>query len=160
MTAMPRKLHLPILLALFAALALALSACGDDDSGDSTSSAGTSAETSTEATAPGDDGGGAVAGGPDATSLTLTADPDGGLEYEESAAEAQSGEIEITFDNPSNVIHDVVIEDSGGNTIAESERVTGESTSFTADLDAGEYVFYCSLTGHRNLGMEGPLTVE
>ena len=38
--------------------------------------------------------------------------------------------------------------------------ITGSSTTLDAELEAGEYTFYCSVDAHREAGMEGPLTVE
>jgi uncharacterized cupredoxin-like copper-binding protein len=53
----------------------------------------------------------------------------------------------------------VAIED-GSETLAESEIVTEATTRATADLEPGEFVFYCTVPGHREGGMEGTLTVE
>ena len=36
----------------------------------------------------------------------------------------------------------------------------GDSAAATAELDPGEYIYYCSIPGHRESGMEGTLTVE
>ncbi len=53
-----------------------------------------------------------------------------------------------------------MIEDGDGNEIARTDVISGDSTSTTADLTAGEYTFYCSVDGHPDAGMEGTLTVE
>jgi uncharacterized cupredoxin-like copper-binding protein len=43
---------------------------------------------------------------------------------------------------------------------ATSDKIgPGESTTLMVDLDAGEYVFYCSIDGHRAMGMEKTVTV-
>lgn len=146
------------LLVLMLALPLALAACGDDDGdgGSATTATGGPAETTTDT---GGDGDGAAAGGAAGKSVTITAAADGSLAYDEESVTAKAGEIEINFDNPSDVIHDVVIED-GGTDVGGTDRVTNGSTSVKVDLEPGEYVFYCSLTGHRTAGMEGTLIVE
>ena len=101
----------------------------------------------------GDTGGGGDSGG-----LTITADPSGGLTWEPTELTAKAGEVTVTLDNPSPVAHDVEIE---GNGVEEkSDLVTDGTTSVTADLEAGEYTFYCTVPGHEDAGMTGTLTVE
>ena len=55
--------------------------------------------------------------------------------------------------------HDVAVE-KNGQELAKTELITGETTSVTADLQPGEYVFYCSVPGHREAGMQGTLSVK
>jgi uncharacterized cupredoxin-like copper-binding protein len=38
--------------------------------------------------------------------------------------------------------------------------VNGDVSTINVDVQAGDYTFYCSVTGHRQAGMEGTLTVE
>jgi uncharacterized cupredoxin-like copper-binding protein len=33
-------------------------------------------------------------------------------------------------------------------------------STFTADLKAGTYIFYCQVPGHEQAGMKGTLTVK
>jgi plastocyanin len=142
------------LLALIAALALAafgLAACGGDDDDDET----TAAPTETEATTPAGGGGGGGGG-----TISFEADPGGELAYTETEVTGPAGNDTIELVNDSSVPHDVTIEDSGGSQLAQTETVTGESTSTTATLDPGSYTFYCSVNGHREAGMEGTLTIE
>ena len=140
------------LLALIATLALAafgLAACGGDDE---TTAATTETETEATTTAAGGGGGGG--------SISFEADPDGALAYTQTEVSGPAGDDTIEFTNDSSTPHDVTIEDSGGNEIAQTETVTGDSTSTDASLDAGTYTFYCSVDGHREAGMEGTLTVK
>ena len=56
--------------------------------------------------------------------------------------------------------HNVAIE-SEGETIAQGATVSGgDAAAAIASLEPGEYIFYCSIPGHRESGMEGDLTVE
>ncbi|HEX8689073.1 MAG TPA: plastocyanin/azurin family copper-binding protein [Solirubrobacterales bacterium] len=67
----------------------------------------------------------------------------------------------IDFNNPQPVAHDVRVEDSGGADLGGTEVITSSEESATLkNLKAGQYVFYCSVPGHREAGMEGTLTVE
>jgi plastocyanin len=135
------------LLVLLTALALAafgLAACGGDDSSDTTSAA--TEETTTTA------GGG--------NTVSFEADPDGALAYTETEVTAPAGSDTIEFDNPSSTSHDVVIEDADGNEVARTDIVSGGTAAADAQLEAGEYTFFCSVDGHRDAGMEGTLTVQ
>ena len=103
-------------------------------------------------------------GEPEATQgeegLELTSPPEGDLVFEPESLEAEAGEVTIEYTNPSEVPHNVAIE-VDGETVAQGETVTGGETGpASARLEPGEYVFYCSVPGHREGGMEGPLTVE
>jgi plastocyanin len=137
---------------LAAALVLALAGCGGDDD----ENGGGTAATSTPTEAPEDSGGGGGGGGGE--TISLAAPEDGSLVFEPSELSAAAGELTIEFDNPSSNPHAVAIE---GNGVDESsDTVTGDSTTLTANLEAGEYTMYCPVEGHREGGMEGTLTVE
>lgn len=147
------------LVAMFALLlaAFALVACGGGD--DTTSD--TTAETPTTQ----EEGGGekekeAEGGTAGAATVDFEADPSGALAYTTDSAEAKAGNVTVNFTNSSPVPHDVAIEDSGGETIAQTEVLAEGSDSAMAELKPGKYTFYCSVPGHRQGGMEGTLTVK
>ena len=76
--------------------------------------------------------------------LALTSPDAGDLIFDPEALEAEAGEVVLTYTNPSEVPHNVAIEGDGED-LAQSETVTGgESADATAELEPGEYVFYCS----------------
>lgn len=87
--------------------------------------------------------------------LTIPADPTGQLLYVNATAEAPAGPLKISMPNESTVPHNILIDGKG-----ESPEVTGGEASFEADFAPGEYVYYCSVQGHRQAGMEGTLTVK
>ena len=97
---------------------------------------------------------------PPKDALELTSPAAGDLIFSPDSLEASAGEVALAYTNPSPVPHNIAIED-GGKTVAESETVTeGDSATATANLDAGTYVFYCAIPGHRESGMEGELTIK
>jgi plastocyanin len=100
-------------------------------------------------------GGGGGGGG---QTLALAADPGGGLKFDKTELTAKAGTVTIDLDNPSSTPHAVSIEGNGVD--EESDEVTEGKASVTADLEAGEYTFYCPVGSHRQGGMEGTLTVE
>jgi uncharacterized cupredoxin-like copper-binding protein len=92
--------------------------------------------------------------------LSIPADPGGALAYVFANAQAPAGQIEIESKNDSSVQHDIAIEGNGQPEKA-GEVVSGGGVSkISADLKPGDYEFYCTVTGHRQAGMEGKLTVK
>jgi plastocyanin len=83
-----------------------------------------------------------------------------GLAYKFANAEAPAGTVKFTSENPQPVDHDIAIE--GPNGVSDKGEVVnqGGTSEFTADLQPGEYTFFCSVPGHREGGMEGKLTVK
>ena len=132
---------------VFAGLALlcttgVLAACGGDDSSSSEDPAATSS------------GGG--------QELKITAEEPGPEKYAftPGSLDAKAGSVTITMDNPSSdkIPHSVAIEGNGVNN--SSEVVSpGKKAAVTADLKAGTYTFYCTVSDHRDEGMEGTLKV-
>jgi uncharacterized cupredoxin-like copper-binding protein len=47
-----------------------------------------------------------------------------------------------------------------GEEIAATEVISESETSVSTELAAGTYTFFCTVPGHREAGMEGPLTVK
>jgi plastocyanin len=134
------RIATPIALLL---AALALSACGGDDE-----------ETAPTDTAPDDVN-------PTTESLAVSAVPDGSLAYEQDSLETEAGSVTVTFTNPAPIAHDFCVEDSGGGEVGCTQIVAdGDESTTTLELEAGEFTFFCSVAGHREGGMEGPLTVE
>jgi plastocyanin len=98
---------------------------------------------------------------PEATGRTvqLVADPDGGLFYDKDRAAVLSGRVTVRFTNDATVAHNVTIA-QGSRTLAATQTITGASASLAVNLATGEYVYFCSVPGHRQSGMEGTLTVD
>ena len=63
------------------------------------------------------------------------------------------------MENPSAVPHNIAIEGDG---VEEEGEVVeqGGVSRVSAELEPGEYTFYCSVPGHREAGMEGTLVVR
>lgn len=72
--------------------------------------------------------------------------------------------VTIIASVPGSTAHDICVDgyfDSNGNTLC-TTPVSGGSTSsvsFIADK-AGTFAYYCNIDGHRQLGMQGQLTVQ
>jgi plastocyanin len=128
---------------LAAVLVLAIAGCGG---GDESSSSGSSSGSSSSG------------GGGGGEQLALAAPADGSLKFDKTSLDAKAGTVTIDFDNPSSVQHGVEIEGNGVEKV--SDIVTKGKTSVTADLKPGTYEYYCPVTGHKEAGMKGTLTVK
>jgi uncharacterized cupredoxin-like copper-binding protein len=154
---------------LCAALAaFAVAGCGGSDNKSTTGSA---AQTNPSSTAPtpgggttnAQKGGGAKAGGTKAggksTNLTVAADSSGQLKFDKKSLAAKAGNVTITMDNPSPVPHAIAVEGNGLDKKGQTVQMNGKST-VTVSLKPGKYTFYCPVDGHKQAGMQGPLTVK
>lgn len=143
------------LAALVAALAFAtpaLAGCGDDDEE-------TAAPPPPAATQPAQtetNGAQQPAAG---ETVQVAADPGGDLAYVQDSLSAQAGTIAFEFTNEASVPHDFNIEQDGEK-IDGTEVITEAEETLSVELEPGRYTYYCSVGGHREAGMEGPLTVE
>jgi plastocyanin len=96
---------------------------------------------------------------PSAPALKLSAPSSGVPAYNTDKLNAKAGQVAIDFTNPSPVQHDVAIA-QGSKVISQSPLISGGSTSVSTSLKPGKYVYYCTVPGHRQAGMEGTLTVK
>lgn len=79
--------------------------------------------------------------------------------FSPGSIKAKAGEkITLTLKNTGNMPHDLVFADLEAATkIVESGGT--ETIEFVVE-EAGEYTFYCDISNHRSLGMEGVLIIE
>jgi plastocyanin len=91
--------------------------------------------------------------------IEIPADPGGALAYVFADAEAPAGALEVDSPNKSATDHNIAIE---GNGVSEAGPIVknGAVSKVDVDLKAGKYQFFCTVTGHRQAGMEGTLTVK
>jgi plastocyanin len=140
------------LIALLAAGAVPVAGCGDDeDSGDSGGSGGGTDTGAGKETEAGSGGG--------AQTLRISADPGGALAFDKGSLTAKAGKVTIVMDNPSDLPHAVEIEGSGVEVAGETVMKGGVSKA-SAELEAGEYEYYCPVGNHQDAGMTGTLTVN
>jgi plastocyanin len=140
--------HPAIVAVAVAALvaAFALAACGGDDDDDTTAASETTAEATTEDQAS--SGGGETIPVAESDYKLDPADPT-----------AKAGEITFELSNDGEAPHNLEVEGNGVEEVSETIQ-PGDSTSFTVELEAGTYEIYCAIDGHKELGMEGELTVN
>ncbi|HKH41321.1 MAG TPA: plastocyanin/azurin family copper-binding protein [Solirubrobacterales bacterium] len=92
--------------------------------------------------------------------LEVSSPADGALVFEPNGLEAKPGNLTIDYDNPSPVPHSIAVVTANGDVLGETQPATGGvQTLQISDLTPGKYIFYCTVPGHREAGMEGDLTV-
>ena len=139
-----------------------LTACGGSSSGSSAAStrtSGSAVSSSAESSASESSASESSASGGSAEADALTAtEKDFSISLSEDHVKA--GSYTITVVNDGNATHDLAVEEDG-TTKATSDSISpGESATLKVDLDAGEYVFYCSIGNHRSMGMETNVSVS
>jgi plastocyanin len=66
-------------------------------------------------------------------------------------------DVEVMIENHGQLQHDFYIDDLG----IQSDLIdAGKSTTVTINAAPGTYEYYCSVTGHKQAGMVGKLTVQ
>jgi plastocyanin len=97
---------------------------------------------------------------PTTETLDVSSPADGGLVFEPNGLEAKPGNLTINYDNPSPVPHSIAVATANGNVLGETTpAANGKQTLDITDLAPGKYIFYCTVPGHKEAGMEGNLTV-
>jgi plastocyanin len=132
--------------------AIGVASCGSKSN--SNTSANTSSSTSTTGTSTS-----AAAGGA-ASTLNVSAPASGALQFDQKSLSTKAGVVTVNFNNPSPLMHDVVIQDSSGAQVGSTNPISMSNASFTATLKPGTYTFFCNVDGHRQAGMQGTLTVK
>ena len=98
---------------------------------------------------------------PTAASLSFIAGPNNSLSFDPSEANAQTGLAKIEVNDATSTEHTFLFENQA--TQHEKQTVSGgqqKSTCVALFPEAGDYVFYCDIPGHRQAGMEGVVHVE
>lgn len=108
--------------------------------------------------ASGSSGGGGSAQKKSSTQAGLDSPKSGALRFSPDTLRAPAGEITITYLNPSPVPHNLTVSRKG-KVLAKTRTLIKASASVTLDVTSGQYIFYCSIPGHRKAGMQGDLIV-
>lgn len=78
--------------------------------------------------------------------------------YAEAPETVPTGDLTFVLENQGQIEHNIVMEELGDELVVEAAAGAVETGDIT--LEAGDYVYYCSIAGHREAGMEGTLTAE
>jgi uncharacterized cupredoxin-like copper-binding protein len=137
------------LLAVGAAVAIPLAGCGGGDDNDDNGEA-TQAEQASTA------GGGSATGAGGTVDLSAT-----DFKFAPSDPTVKSGEVTFTMTNDGQTAHSLEIEDvDGSDQEIEGDVAPGQSGTLKVNLKPGTYEFYCPVDDHKEMGMEGEITVR
>jgi len=136
------------LFAIGAAVAVPMVGCGSSSNDDSTSNAATQAQTT---------GGTAATGTGSSVDLNAT-----DFKFDPSDPTVKSGEVSFNMKNDGQVTHSLEIEDvtPGHDQELEGDVSPGQSGTLKVNLAPGKYEFYCPIANHKQMGMEGEITVK
>jgi uncharacterized cupredoxin-like copper-binding protein len=130
-------------VAIAALAGLAIAGCGGGDNGGTTTAAQGSATTT-------------PAGGGSTVKMSET-------EYKLQPSDPSVKAGTVTFDvtNDGQVTHSLEVEGPGVEEELASDLAPGDGGTLTVDLSKpGKYELYCPIDNHKQLGMEGTLTVR
>ena len=131
------------------AVAVPIAGCGGGNDDNSTS-ADTGGATQASTT------GGASAGGGQTVDLTAA-----DFKFDPSDPTVKSGDVTFNLKNDGQTSHSLEIEDvNGQDQEIEGEVSPGQSGTLKVNLPPGKYEFYCPVANHKEMGMEGEITVK
>jgi uncharacterized cupredoxin-like copper-binding protein len=131
-------------VAILAVAALAATACGDDDESGG-SATGTATEEATKPTAP-------------AQTTVKVRETEFKLDPANPRVD-EPGTVQFEVTNDGKAVHALEVEGPKGE-VETAQIQPGKSATLKADLsEPGTYVWYCPVGNHRELGMEGEITV-
>jgi uncharacterized cupredoxin-like copper-binding protein len=138
------------LFVIAAAVAVPVAGCGggsDDNSTSADSSGGGAPPASTTAS-----------GGGSGQTVDMTA---ADFKFDPSDPTVKSGQVTFNLKNDGQVPHSLEIEDvNGQDQEIEGDVQPGQSGTLTVNLPPGKYEFYCPVANHKEMGMEGDITVK
>jgi uncharacterized cupredoxin-like copper-binding protein len=139
------------LLAIGAAVAVPVVGCGSSSNDNSTTNA------SNASTQSSTNGSASAATGPGGT-VDLTATD---FKFNPSDTSVKSGQVTLNEKNDGQVTHSLEIEDvtPGHDQKLAGSVAPGSSGKLTVNLAPGKYEFYCPIDHHKQMGMEGEITV-
>lgn len=91
-------------------------------------------------------------------SASVSSPSNGALRYSPSTLRVGTGQLSIAYSNPSRMPHNLVVA-KRGKVLGKTRVFTKGSATVSVRVRAGQYVFYCSVPGHRGAGMQGDLVV-
>ena len=143
------KRRFAALFVVTAAIAVPAAGCGggNDDSSTSADTGATAAATTTA---------GASGGAGQTVDMTAV-----DFKFNTSDPTVKSGNVTFNLKNDGQQTHSLEIEDvNGQDQELEGDVSPGQSGTLTVNLPAGKYEFYCPVDGHKEMGMEGEITVK
>jgi uncharacterized cupredoxin-like copper-binding protein len=143
------KRRFAALFVVTAAIAVPMAGCGGGNDDSSTSA-------DTGAAAPATTTGGAGGGAGQTVDMTAV-----DFKFNASDPTVKSGNVTFNLKNDGQQTHSLEIEDvNGQDQELEGDVSPGQSGTLTVNLPAGKYEFYCPVDGHKEMGMEGEITVK
>jgi uncharacterized cupredoxin-like copper-binding protein len=138
------------LFVIAAAVAVPIAGCGggsDDNSTSADTSGGGAPPASTTAS-----------GGGSGQTVDMTA---ADFKFDPSDPTVKSGQVTFNLKNDGQVPHSLEIEDvNGQDQEIEGDVQPGQSGTLAVNLPPGKYEFYCPVANHKEMGMEGEITVK
>jgi uncharacterized cupredoxin-like copper-binding protein len=83
------------------------------------------------------------------------------LDPQNATVKANGGSVTITVKNGGSIVHALSIEKAGpgGQDLKTASIQPGSSTTLKATLKPGTYEWYCPIDHHKQMGMDGKITI-